>query len=240
MQPSTDERPLQRHERFRVRVDHIGRSRSPVIVIDDFLDDPAQVVAWAASRTDYAARTRFYPGVSAPAPARYVRTLRAHLEEIVRDTFGWKGEIEVPASKFSLVLTPPEKLLPVQRVPHVDVPDTNGLAVLHYLCSPRHGGTAFYRHRSTGYEVILAGQVDHYLRTIEEEVRVLGTPPPRYINGDTPLFEQIARYDSVFNRVLIYSTAILHCAAIPADFVPDPNPRTGRLTVNSFFRQRVA
>ena len=55
-----------------------------------------------------------------------------------------------------------------------------------------------------------------------------------YINGDTELFEQIASVPAVFNRILIYRRNSLHSGCIDRDFVPDPNPLTGRLSINCF------
>jgi len=65
-----------------------------------------------------------------------------------------------------------------------------------------------------------------------------GIPPPGYVNGSTALFEQIAAYDAVFNRALVYRGTSLHSGSLPPDFVPDANPRTGRLTVNTFLELR--
>ena len=55
-----------------------------------------------------------------------------------------------------------------------------------------------------------------------------------YINGDTALFEQIAKEDGVFNRMLVYRRNSLHSGCIDKNFAPDPNPATGRLSINSF------
>jgi hypothetical protein len=55
-----------------------------------------------------------------------------------------------------------------------------------------------------------------------------------YINGDTALFEEIARAEGVFNRMLVYRRNSLHSGSIDRAFVPDPNPRTGRLSINCF------
>ena len=41
--------------------------------------------------------------------------------------------------------------------------------------------------------------------------------------------------EPVFNRVLIYRSMTLHSADIAEDFDFDPDPRTGRLTVNALF-----
>ena len=62
----------------------------------------------------------------------------------------------------------------------------------------------------------------------------LGLPPAQYVNGDTPLFERSARYEAAFDRAIVYPGASLHSGDIPPGFVPDADPRTGRLTVNSF------
>ena len=75
---------------------------------------------------------------------------------------------------------------------------------------------------------------EQYIRTVNAEVRASGMPPAQYVEGDSPLFERIASYQAAFNRMLIYRGSMLHSVNVPADFVPDTNPRTGRLTVNTF------
>ena len=55
-----------------------------------------------------------------------------------------------------------------------------------------------------------------------------------YMNGSNNYFEQIAKIDAMFNRMVIYPSKILHSGNIPADFTFDPNPAKGRLTLNSF------
>ena len=52
--------------------------------------------------------------------------------------------------------------------------------------------------------------------------------------GGTAPFEQINKQDGIFNRILIYRRNILHSGCIDKDFIPDPNPLTGRLSINSF------
>jgi hypothetical protein len=135
---------------------------------------------------------------------------------------------------YSLVTTPPEKLRFLQRVPHIDSANGNGLASVHYLFAGNLGGTAFYRHRRTGFEYVDESRRDVYFRTLESEEQGPDAPGPGYINGDTALFEQIASQDGVYNRVLIYRRNSLHSGSLGKDFVPDPNPLTGRLSINSF------
>ncbi|MEJ0058541.1 MAG: DUF6445 family protein [Terricaulis sp.] len=62
----------------------------------------------------------------------------------------------------------------------------------------------------------------------------MASRPPAYIEGDTPFFEQIARYDGVFNRALIYQSSALHCAELSNGAGYPADVRAGRLTVASF------
>jgi hypothetical protein len=59
-------------------------------------------------------------------------------------------------------------------------------------------------------------------------------PAAEYISGNTALFEQIASEDGIFNRMLVYRRNSLHSGSIAKGFVPDPNPLTGRLSINCF------
>jgi hypothetical protein len=220
-----------------VQIDYIGESHQPVIVIDNLMQDAKSWVNYAASGVAYQANSQFYPGVRSPAPQAYGNKLYAAIEKVVLDTFGWKG-IEITACDFSLVTRSPRDLMPIQRVPHVDFMDLDGLAVLHYLCKPEHGGTSFYRHRSTGYELIIADNVNQFVVKANEEVKELGIPSEGYFDDSNAQFERIARYESQFNRLLIYRGSLLHSANPPDDFVPDMNPASGRLTVNTFLKRR--
>jgi hypothetical protein len=120
-----------------------------------------------------------------------------------------------------------------QRVPHTDFLDPNVVVVLHYLFTSPHGGTSFYRHRKTGYEVLGRDRVERYETVLKGELAAAA--PGDYIAGDTPLYERIASYDAVFNRAIIYKSTSLHAATIGPDFGFDGNPRTGRLTANTTF-----
>jgi len=61
-------------------------------------------------------------------------------------------------------------------------------------------------------------------------------PEPDYIAGDTPIFEQVARHEALFNRAILYRSNTLHCAAIPPGMVFSTDPASGRLTVNTFLK----
>jgi hypothetical protein len=81
---------------------------------------------------------------------------------------------------------------------------------------------------------------EQYMRTVNAEVRSQGMPPSRFIDDSTNLFERVAKYDAVFNRMLIYAGSFLHSGNVPPDAATDADPRTGRLTLNTFLRPRSA
>jgi hypothetical protein len=225
---------------LQIRVDYIGNERAPVIVIEDAWSDPQSLVEAAAARTDYSVRSLYYPGVRSSAPPDYAHAITRQVRDIILSTFAVRDPLTITDSTFSLVATPAEKLVAFQRVPHFDSPDANRLALLHYLCGPEYGGTSFYRHRATGIESVTEQNREAYIRAVNAEAKSGGMPPARFIDEDTAMFERIARYDCTFNRVLIYQGRILHSVNTPRTFVPTADPRSGRLTVNTFLLAAAA
>ena len=222
------------------RLDRIGQMKAPVIVIDDFHPDPQQLVAQAEAHGEFSATSKFYPGLRAKGTFEYVKLVRHHLQTLLPQVFGPPNDLLPTECNFSMVTLRPEQTIPFQRLPHFDGTDPHTIAVLHYLCQPRHGGTAFYRHRKTGIEVVSGENVQAYARAVDTDVAEQGLPPPGYVNGSTDMFEQIAAYEAVFNRALVYRGTSLHSGSIPPDFIPDTNPRTGRLTMNTFLQLQPA
>jgi hypothetical protein len=216
----------------------VGNARAPVIVVEDAWVNAEALIEEAAQRQDFSARSLYYPGVRSSAPREYAYGIVAALQDLIRSTFELCDELIITDSTFSLVTTPPEKLVPFQRVPHYDSVDPNRIALLHYLCA--RGGTSFYRHRATGVEIVTAELEQRHIRTVNAEVRSTGVPPARYVDGDTEFFERTAKYEAAFNRVLIYRGNMLHSVNVPPGFTPDANPRTGRLTLNTFLTVRGA
>lgn len=215
----------------------VGRERQPVLVIDHVLEDPAALVETIAETCAFHPMKpggNFYPGLRAPAPAAYVRDLCAALRPVVGASFGIppQGVARITCA-LSLLTLKPEELVLAQRLPHFDTADGGQIAVLHYLCGPSHGGTAFYRHRATGFETITPERIAPYVAALEAEVAA--TPPPQaYVAGDTPLFEQIGAVEARFDRLVIYRSRLLHSGTPTAGADLSPDPRRGRLTANTF------
>jgi hypothetical protein len=227
--------PFRPHEKARLSIISIGTERAPVIIVDDFLSNAEMLVDYAATSSAFRVDPgTYYPGARALIPKAYGLAVSGLLRDPIWKTFGKAvGGITVGPAAFSLVTTLPKDLKFYQRVPHTDGFDNGQIALLHYLCGPQNGGTSFYRHRKTGFEIVDNARAAEFER-IRNAQWAANPPEARYIDGDNAEYERIHSIDAAFNRLIIYRSVSLHSGNIAADFSFDPNPRTGRLTANTF------
>jgi len=218
----------------------IGSERAPLLVIDNFVTDAESLVTAAATK-QLAQSTRFYPGVRAKAPLSYQQVFATRLKSLLAEYFELQGSsVRFSMCHYSLVTTPAASLAPLQRIPHIDSLGRSGLASIHYLFRGNLGGTAFYRHRKTGFEYVDVPRRATYLDIVEQEMNGPDSPASGYINGSTALYEQISAQQGVFNRLLMYRRSSLHSGSIRPDFVPELDPRKGRLSINGFLAGNAA
>lgn len=221
----------------RARLERIGREGEPLLIIEAAVSDPGRLVDIAAQDAafqDPSSGENFYPGRRAPAPLDYVAGLARALDPLIRESFGLEDVGLARANcTFSLATLSPQQLNLAQRLPHVDTVDPLQFAILHYLCGPAFGGTAFYRHRATGFETLTAERLETYQTTLDRE---LASAPPSqaYVDGDTDHFVRTHRQDAAFNRVIVYRSRTLHSGHIPDPALLSDDPRRGRLTANVF------
>ncbi len=211
----------------------MGAERATVLVVDDFAAEPQQLVRRVSS-SPFVPQGAMFPGVRTRAPLSYRQMLLDFLKPLLPEFGLAPGSLSLQMAHYSLVSLPPEQLVFLQRIPHIDSVATNGLATVHYLFRGDWGGTAFYRHRQTGHEFIDSTRREAYFRCLDEQSHGPDAPAAGYINGDTALFEQIGRVDGVFNRLVVYRRNCLHSACIDNARVPPPDPVAGRLSINGF------
>jgi hypothetical protein len=208
----------------------VGREGETVVVIDGFAEDYL-ALREAAAAAQFGPARHLYPGLRAPLPPGYLdlqgplirQAVAAHLQPCAR--------IETIDASFSLVTTPPADLHPRQRVPHADAFARERIALVHFL-SDDPAGTAFYRHRLSGFETINDTRAPSFFAALEAQ---LSMPPDGYIAGDSELFEQLLVVPAKRNRAIVYRSWLLHSGAIPEDANLSPDPLSGRLTVTGFF-----
>jgi hypothetical protein len=210
----------------------IGRESQFLIALDDFAPDPDALRA-AAIAAVFEPGRHHYPGIRAPLPPAYLRDQLPVIAEALGEAFGRAVQVEVIDASFSIVTTPPAQLTVPQRLPHVDAFGAERIALIHYL-SPNSDGTAFFRHRSTGFETVDERRAPIYRGQLEAELRHGGPPPARYVGGDDLLFERHTLAEARYNRAYLYPGILLHSGAIASDAMLSPDPAEGRLTVTGF------
>lgn len=216
-----------------ITIRHMGREGEPLVIIDDFSGQVA-ALREAACLAHYGHAGAAYPGLRAKANPAYLDSRRALIMQIMRQTFGFTKGVRLDAAHYSLVTLGAHELVPVQRIPHYDYAGGGVVAMLHYLLGPESGGTAFYRHRRTGFETVTPERKEAYNAALIQDERAYGTPPARYCHGDSAWFEMIDEVEARPDRLILYRGRQLHSGVIPDPAALSGDPRTGRLTINLF------
>jgi Family of unknown function (DUF6445) len=216
------------------RVYSLGEEQSPLLVVDNFLQNPELLVDDACQH-NFVQNSPLYPGIRAPAPLSFQSLLLSALGRQLKQVFELQGsQLSLSLCQYSLVTLSADQLTLLQRIPHFDSTKREELAAVFYLFKEDFGGTSFYRHNKTGYEYIDDARRIPYFKSLESENNGDNIPEHGYINGDTALFTRIGEQQGIFNRLIVYRRQNLHSGSISPGFIPNADPRKGRLTINIF------
>jgi len=217
------------------RVERFSSHNHTLVNVDGFLESPETAIS-AAILQKFAKITPQYPGERAPLDPGVCRMWLAQLAPLLDQWFGPYGRPWEMQAWYSLVTTPPADLLPIQRLPHVDGTDPTQIAMMLYLHTTGHGGTAFFRHQSTGLEALTAADFPRYASALQADVAKTGLPPAAYTTDGAPHFARTHVVPGHFNQAVFYRGNILHSGVIDNHTPLSADPRAGRLTINAFFR----
>lgn len=224
-----------------MKVDRFGLEGGCVVTIEQATGTPDALIDYAATRSRFTAAASVgqgYPGLLGPAPSAYLDTMVKRVLPLIAAHFGTGPVVPVRArGNFSLVTTAPEALSPDQRVPHVDTVEPLQFACVHFLCNAAHGGTGFFRHRATGFEMLDAARAPRYGEALDRELAELPAAYPQH--GDHGPFELIHACDAAPDRLILYRASALHSGLIGAVGTDAADPRKGRLTGNLFLQCRA-
>ena len=213
-----------------------GLELNPIIVVDDFLENPSCLLTNVGKLDHFVASTGdYYPGVKKElGHCGYREALEGFSQQLLEKfQFGKTMRGKPHSCCFAIITTVEEKLLPIQCIPHFDTPDGRQIAVVHYLHNDLHGGTSFYRHRQTAYESIDVDRRLIYQKTLGRQASTEGLPELNYIDGDTNLFERIGSVKAKFNRAIFYQSSVLHSGNINLAKLNPTSISGVRLTVTS-------
>ena len=232
---------IQLNTKMETSLKFVGDERIPVLVIDNMITNPIELIDLACSAESGEQRFQqqnsdYYPGIRKVTPLSYNEQV-CHLLSLFKTSFGLPNasQAELIMSAFSLTTTAVEQLRPIQMLPHFDTPADSQFAMVHYLCDQEHGGTSLYRHKSSGFERISIERLSSYRQQIKKQaIAEKLHESPKYIAGDTCLFKQIHSVDAKMNRAVIYPSNALHSGNIRPEMGLLSDPKKGRLTISSF------
>lgn len=219
---------------MQVGVYEVGRSKSKVIVIDDFLPNAQDAVDAAAAVPAFPPETRTgYPGRRhqigpADKASSCVMDILKGAGPLIQSQYG-VDNFRVFEASFSLVTTPPAEMSQRQRIPHYDWDDPNYLAIMLHLHRVPDTGTAFYRHVASGLEQVSGGVASRLGRLVQAEIAECQPGPDAH-------YEKLFQVEGRFNRLVIYQGCLLHSGYFPPEFNYSSDPRAGRLTANVFIQ----
>jgi hypothetical protein len=213
----------------------LGTSGEPVLIIEDFLSDPDALLKAAATSDGWRAQPPGgYPGRRAPLPGAYARGALRRMDGPIRARlFATPMRLDRFECSFSMVTQPPQDLATLQRVPHIDIARGSRVAILHYLCGPDFGGTAFFRQDATGLEQIGPDRRARYTAARAQDVDRL-RETDSYPHAQTPGYTRTGYTEARFNRLVAYRSFTLHSGIVDPDAPLPDDPRRGRLTATFF------
>lgn len=224
------------NENIEFQIQKVGNENTAIIIIDDFSDSPDNLLSYVTQQcklTCLKKEENFYPGVTGSADPSYTKNLYQALKPIIKKVY--KLPVAYPTrleSSYAMVTFSPDDLNQNQRIPHYDSVTKGQLAILHYLCDYPFQGTAFYRHKETGYETITRTRTEHYWSIAEEKLKN-NAYPEQYANHGNDDYEKIEDVPVKFNRLIIYPSQLLHSSLINPEHLSS-DPLKGRLTLRTF------
>ncbi len=214
--------------RARLTVQRLGDEKELLLIVDDALDRVDDLVA-QAGLADFKPPSgeSLYPGLNAPLPATYLPMMMTALNRPMSEIFG------VPLASqtrvfgfFGLMTVEAAAMTRPQATPHIDAFHLHGLAGVHYLGSGEFGGTAFYRHKTTGFERITPSRSHKYQTLRAAELATAADP--------ATLYDDIAYVEPLPNRLILYRAGQLHSARLTNSPTLPTHASRGRLTANLF------
>ena len=207
-----------------------------LVTAEAFLTDPDAAIR-RANLHKFAKINAQYPGIRATLDTEIAAQWIERLSPFLDRHFGGSPRGWAIQAWYSIVTTPPHDLLPIQCFPHVDGTDPEQLAMMLYLHETEHGGTAFFRHKTTGLEALTDDTYPGYAAALKADVSRTGLPPARYVTDGAPHFERIHSVEGRYNEAVFYRGNLLHSGIIDNSAPLSPDPREGRFTINAFFRR---
>ncbi len=214
------------------------------VVIDDFLREPQKIVDFAAAqRAQFVFdQGNFYPGPELSLSREIAIALDQFFMQHARSALGARRNKGV-SCRLSMATLAPAQLHPLQRLCHRDAEvfppgESMGASVLYLFKDAALGGTSFYHPKKPLDEIRHLLQLANTVSN--EELTALINSAPAYMNASNDYFELVCTIPPAWNRAIFYSGTVFHAAQIERPELLSSDPAIGRLTMNGFFKFRLA
>jgi tryptophan 7-halogenase len=222
-----------------VIVKALGESKTALIVADNFLAaglgglrEHAKSILFAVDEHHY------YPGLRSALPQDYLAKVLSAVAPMLQDIYAIPKNLtlKVMQADYSLITQPQSLLTENQCVPHADTSHPYAFAILHYLSAGAHGGTGFFKHIPSGYEVVSEENSAAYYAAKEEYFVKNGRPHKSYMTSSNNHYQLYDAIPYQENKLLVYPGVLLHSVLVNAEQDISLDPETGRLTANIFVK----
>ncbi|WP_288132507.1 DUF6445 family protein [Microbulbifer sp.] len=224
-------------EKVQRKIEHIGNDKTPILTLDSF-DMFTAPLRNAAYQATFAPDVKtYYPGVRAPIPKEAVVAVLRGLFRQLYPVFDIPRHLRLKPrdANFSLITRAPSALGDLQRIPHFDTSNPYFFALLLYLNPGPHGGTGFFRHKSTGYERVSEERAETYFSVADQFLQQQGGPSAGYVKESRDDYELFHEIEYRQHRLTVYPGNVLHSILVDEQADISADPKTGRLTANLFF-----
>lgn len=81
------------HRKFSYKIEVVGEEKQPVLIVDNFLDQPELLINFCCENSSFSAVDAFYLGLRMQAPQEYLMAISDHLKLIILNASGDEGAI---------------------------------------------------------------------------------------------------------------------------------------------------
>lgn len=216
----------------------IGKHKTPVIVVDDFLENPdlALKLSQQAVYSNDEVKMHASPGIR--SIFKVVWPINGIVKRFFNDWYRDTLNIEYPfpeASTTFTVIDSAEPLSPPQCFPHIDVDYTNGqelgkpgtqlIAILIYLNKDCKGGTGIYRHKKLNKHIITNTDDYGVYKKFQDKLEKDNPKVDNINNEDNEGYELVQKIDMKYNRLVMYPVCLFHHPIYSKDDFKTPNCR---------------
>lgn len=213
-------------------------------VIDDFLLEPQKMVDFAQAQKERFINDpdNYFPGPELSLSREISIALDQFFMQHVRSALSARRNNGV-SCRLSMATLAPHQLHPLQRLCHRDAEvfppgESMGASVLYLFKDANLGGTSFYRPKKPLDEIRHVLQLAN--TASNAELTSLINTEPGYMNSSNAYFELVCTVPAAWNRAIFYSGTVFHAAHIDRPELLNSDPAVGRLTMNGFFKFRLA